>query len=325
MRSAVALGKPLHAYLFTGPPGVGKRTLAGWLAQSLLCERRQPGESEPCGVCGACTRIAHGTHPDVQVFGLARQAQASDRAAASRELGIDTVRELVAEMPLLPFQADRKVYIIEDADTLTEEAANSLLKTLEEPPAYATLVLLVADERALPETVRSRCTPVRLHAVAELEIREYLEGLPDVSTRAAQKIAHLATGRPSWAIQAARDPSLLEAHYKNVEALVTALDGGAVGRLGLAEVLSKRWSAGHRQEVYATLFDWIGYWRDVMYVAAHPDSTPAEALEGEIQKRAQGGVEAAARAAGRTLQAIAHLDANVSTRMAIETLLLDLP
>lgn len=327
LRAAITSGRLPHAYLFTGPPQVGKRTLALWLAQALLCERRCPGETEPCGKCRVCVRVAHGTHPDVQAYSLARQAQASARTSASRELGIDTVREIVREIDLLPFEAERKVYVIEDADTLTEEAANGLLKTLEEPPSYATLILLGVDDSSLPETIRSRCAPVRLHAVATTEIEGLLGSRTQLPAETITRLAALAEGRPGWALQAASDSSLLETHDANVSALVEALRGGATARLALAERMGKRWTAGHRDEVYATLFDWLGFWRDVMLAAAHTSEGPAmhPSHQPELERLSAKGVETAGKAASRTLEAVGHLDANVNTRMTIETLLLDLP
>lgn len=326
LRAALTAGRLPHAHLFTGPPQVGKGTLARWLAQTLLCQSPPQGDPAPCGACGACVRIAHGTHPDVQTFGLERQARESDRATASRELGIDTVRAIVGEIDLLPFEARRKVYVVEDADTLTEEAANGLLKTLEEPPAYATLVLLAVEDRALPDTIRSRCAPLRLHAVPTREIEALLRARTSLPPEDAARVAALAQGRPGWALEAAADPAVLERHDANLDALLEALRGGVAARLALAERLAKRWTAGHRQEVYAALYDWLGFWRGAMLVTAGAANGSIDAkYRAEMEKRAGDSVDGAGRAAARTLEAIAQLDANVNTRMAVETLLLDLP
>ncbi|MDP9352159.1 MAG: DNA polymerase III subunit delta' [Chloroflexota bacterium] len=326
LQAAISADRLAHAYLFTGPPQVGKATLALWLAQTLLCEHRPAGAPSPCGTCRACLRIARGTHPDVQTFSLERQARDNDRATASHELGIGTVREIVREIDLLPFEAERKVYIIKDADTLTEEAANSLLKTLEEPPSYATLVMVAAEATNLPETIRSRCAVLRLHPVGHAEIEHLLRERVDLPPDQLARIVGLAVGRPGWALQAASDPSLLQTHDENVAALLQALEGGAVARLALAEKLGKRWTAGHRAQVYAALFDWLGYWRSVMRVAAgEKDPGLDEHQKAAAERLARHGVDATSRAAGRTLEAISQLDANVNTRMAVETLLLDLP
>ncbi len=326
LRRAITAGRLPHAYVFSGPPQIGKSTLARWLAALLLCQEPTSDPPEPCGICGACRRIAQGTHPDVQTFSLARQAASTDRVAASRELGIDTIREIVREIDLLPFEADRKVYIIEDADALTDEAANGLLKTLEEPPSYATILLLATEDRRLPETIRSRCTLLRLQPVSTTEIEGLLQASSDLPQEALARIALLSLGRPGWALQAAADSKLLVEHDTHVDALVAALTGGATARLGLAEKMAKRWSDGHRAEIYTTLYDWLGFWRYVMlHVIGNAPVGLYPQHESTVDQLAANGVETPARAATRTLEAISHLDANVSARMAIETLLLDLP
>jgi DNA polymerase-3 subunit delta' len=326
LRRAKTLNRLPHAYVFSGPPQIGKSTLARWLAALLLCQNPASDPPEPCGTCGACRRIARSTHPDVQTFSLSRQAASTDRVAASRELGIDTVREIVREIDLLPFEADRKVYIIEDADALTDEAANGLLKTLEEPPLYATMVLLASEDRRLPETIRSRCTILRLQPVPTIEIESLLQSRTNLQLETVTRIAHLALGRPGWALQATTDSRVLVEHDTHVDALISALAGGATARLGLAEKMAKRWTDGHRPEIYTTLYDWLGFWRYAMLRAT--DNAPAGLYplhDTTVDRLAANSADIPARAASRTLEAISHLDANVSARMAIETLLLDLP
>ncbi len=326
LRRAITVGRLPHAYVFSGPPQIGKSTLARWLAALLLCQDPTSDPPEPCDICGACRRIAQGTHPDVQTFSLARQAASTDRVAASRELGIDTVREIVREIDLLPFEADRKVYIVEDADALTDEAANGLLKTLEEPPLYATIVLLATEDRRLPETIRSRCTILRLQPVPTTEIESLLQSRTNLPLETVTRIAHLSLGRPGWTLQVAADSKMLVEHDAHVDALVSALTGGATTRLGLAEKMAKRWSDGHRPEIYTTLYDWLGFWRYVMlHVTGNAPAGLYPQHQSTVDQLAANGVETPARAASRTLDAISHLDANVSARMAIETLLLDLP
>ncbi|MDQ3854776.1 MAG: hypothetical protein M3281_00095 [Chloroflexota bacterium] len=328
LRASVLSGKGGHAHLLIGPPRLGKRTLALWLAQLLCCPERSPADPEPCGVCNVCGRIARGTYPDVRVFSLDTQAESAERATASRELGIDNVRQLVSDIDLLPFQGDRKVYVLDDAEVLTEEAANALLKTLEEPPAFATLVLLATEDSGLPQTIRSRCNPVRLRAVGTEEIYGWLRELePDADPTRVRRIAELAVGRPGWALEALRDPGLVEEHDEHVRELLDATRDGAGPRLALAEKLGRHWSSsrkGARQEVYAELFDWLGFWRETMARASGLPAT-ASPYQPDLDRLASRGTETLGRAAQQTLDAIARLDANVNTRMAIENLLLDLP
>ncbi len=326
LRRALGSEAVPHAYLFTGQPHVGKSTLAGWLAQALLCESKSDGSVDPCGTCHTCARIARRTHPDVQVFDLARQDAETNRSTPSRELGIDTIRQIVADVGLLPFEARRKVYVVEDAGALTEEAANSFLKTLEEPPEFATLVLLAVDAASLPDTVTSRATVLKLRPVPREEILEALRRRFDLPERDLERIADLSEGRPGWAIRAASSPEVVEQHDANVAALAEALSGGSAARLALAERLAGRWSSGHRDEVYSTLFDWLGFWREAMHVASGRPVRPAYSRwDNQVRSLAGSGVRATADATDRTLRAIAMLDANVNTRLAVESLLLSIP
>ena len=135
-----------HAPMFLGSPGVGKRALADWLVRRILC--LQPVEGEPCGECHACTLIANATHPD-----LFRLALLEDKS----EILVDQVREFIASLSLTPSIGDRRIGLIVPADRLNRNAANALLKTLEEPSGEVWLVLVTDNEDKLPVTVTSRC------------------------------------------------------------------------------------------------------------------------------------------------------------------------
>ncbi|HRC78047.1 MAG TPA: DNA polymerase III subunit delta', partial [Kouleothrix sp.] len=141
LRRSIAGGRAAHAYLISGPAGVGKSRLALRLAQALNCERGGP---DPCLQCRACKQIERGSYPDVRVAGMASQTAGlkPEEAARQRDLKIDTVRDWLADINLRPYEGRRRVFILHDAERLTEAASNAMLKTLEEPPPYATLVLV---------------------------------------------------------------------------------------------------------------------------------------------------------------------------------------
>lgn len=146
---ATAAGSVAHAYLFVGPTGTGKKTAAFALACSLVCPHGG------CGACAACRRVRAGVHPDVHVL--------SPEGVAGYL--IEQVRDLVHDVNLSPVEARRKVYVLQDADRLRSEAANALLKTLEEPPADVVIVLLAADYDDVPPTIASRCQVVKFAPV----------------------------------------------------------------------------------------------------------------------------------------------------------------
>jgi len=151
LRAAVIGGSTSHAYLFVGPSGAGKLTAALLLACALVCD------DGGCGTCSACSRVRRGAHPDVRVV----------RPSGASTYLVEQVREgLVPDMWLAPADGTAKVYILENAEALGDSAANAFLKTLEEPPAPVTIILLTDDYDAVLPTISSRCQVVRFAPVA---------------------------------------------------------------------------------------------------------------------------------------------------------------
>lgn len=154
---ALEHGRVHPAMLVEGMPGLGKEMFAQRVAAALLCEASGSGEQRPCGKCRGCTLVAAGSHPDR----LALSPQ-EDRAI----IDVEQVRQRIAQLSLTPHYATRRVIVVSPADALNRHAANTLLKTLEEPPGVVVFVLVSARPAMLPATVRSRCAVVRLHAPA---------------------------------------------------------------------------------------------------------------------------------------------------------------
>lgn len=153
-----------HALLLHGPEGLGKRAFAWRLAHLLLCPS-PTAQAEPCGGCASCRRFAAGTHPDLLHIGPLEDSKA---------IGIDQVRDMRAFVALTPHTAARKVVILHPAEAMNMNAANALLKVLEEPPASSVLVLVTPQIARLPATVRSRCQAVALRLPAAEEARRWL-------------------------------------------------------------------------------------------------------------------------------------------------------
>src|SRR5438552_7192268 len=207
LRRSIRTGLLSHAYLFTGPAGVGKRTLALAFAATLNCQAAPPEGSAvpdaPCGLCSSCSRVARGEHPDVMEINLETQAAAlaeegGNKSTPPKELRIDTVREIQRTVGLSPYSGRWKVYIIGDADRMNEEAANCLLKTLEEPPAQTILILLAPDESSVLPTIASRCTIVSLRLLPRELAARSLEARWGAERETAEKLAALSGGRLGW-------------------------------------------------------------------------------------------------------------------------------
>ncbi len=165
LRRTLTLGRLPHAFLFVGPEGVGKHLFALTLAQALLCERAEPNELNPCGVCPACLQVQAKSHPDLLL---------AARPAEKHELPIQVIRDLCGELALRPMRGGHRVAIVDDADHLSEEASNAFLKTLEEPPPGSVLILLGSTPEAQLDTVVSRCRVLRFDPLSESDVVQIL-------------------------------------------------------------------------------------------------------------------------------------------------------
>lgn len=226
-----------HALLFVGPEGVGKHLTAKALAQVLLCEKRKgggaavapslfgdpapaaKGPADACGRCPACQRVMAGTHPDLHEVG---------GSGARGLIQVDTVRELLRSLQLHAVEGGAKVAILDPADQMNREAANTLLKTLEEPPAGTTLILIAAERSLLLPTIVSRCQVVRFGLLDRLHLQKYFEetrdelGLPG-DPRIVQTIVALAGGSIGRAVALAGGE--IEKRRGELKSLLQRLDG----------------------------------------------------------------------------------------------------
>ena len=205
LRAAYGAGRLGQAYLFAGPDGVGKRLFTRELAKALLCDR-PPAPLAACDACPACAQVEAGTHPDVF---------AVRTPEGKHELPVAEMRAFCAKMAMKPTRGGRKVGVVETADDLNEESANSFLKTLEEPPPGSLLVLLVTDlDRQLP-TIRSRCQVVRFAPLGPADLRAVLAG-QGVEADRLDRLVRLADGSPARAL-ALNDDAVWAVRQKLVE------------------------------------------------------------------------------------------------------------
>jgi len=197
-------GRIPHAYLFLGPEGVGRRKTALELAKSLNCQKNagsQSGYHEPCDHCLSCQKINSGMHPDVQTIDFAWQAQLENKEVEKQKtIKIDTIRALQHEVSLKPVEGKWKIFLIEPADKITIEAANCLLKTLEEPPSWTMIILLAKHKENLPVTIVSRAQIVFFSPLSEHEITKFLVSHNSLNEARALEIAKGAEGSLSWAL-----------------------------------------------------------------------------------------------------------------------------
>jgi len=307
LRSSLSVGRVAHAYLFSGPPQVGKETLALALAQALNCAESDP----PCGRCPSCLRIARGIHPDVRLI-------AGEGAGGS--IKIEQVRALQHEAMLAPYEGRYRVFIARQMEQATPEAANSLLKTLEEPPAQVILVLTAIYSESLPLTIVSRCQHLGLRPVATPVIEKVLHD-KGVTPVQAQLLARLSGGRLGWALQAATDEDLLRQRQQGLDRLSGLLIAGRVERLTCAHEVSAD-PAAARQLVEL----WTCWWRDLALFGQGAEGLVNVDQIDQYRQVSKQLTLTHELATLRALQATAaQLEANVNTRLALEGLFLQLP
>jgi DNA polymerase-3 subunit delta' len=190
LAGSIARGTLPPSLLFTGPEGVGKRLAAQAVAEALNCLSLQGQDA--CGSCAACRRIARGSHPDVL-------------AIEPPEVGatkIDVVRPAIAAAAYRPFEGRCRVVIVNEADRLTEDAANALLKSLEEPPAGTVFILVTARPEVLLPTIRSRCSQLRFGRLSASDVARFLVERQGMEAEEAHAVAAVADGSPGRALEA---------------------------------------------------------------------------------------------------------------------------
>lgn len=312
-------GGHAHAYLFVGPSQVGKKTTALGFAQALNCLEAAP----PCGECRSCLRIAAGKHADVQIVGL----QVSERTGRLRtEIGIDQIREIEKATYLPPFEGKCRVIIIEEADLLSQEAGNGLLKTLEEPPPSVVFILVASDEEALLPTVVSRCQRVEFPPLSAAAMEAALVKHWTVEPERAQLLSRLSGGRLGWALAVKDNEDLLHQRREKLAGLVELAAAGLEQRFAHAAQLASQFEAD-RDTLLDTLQLWLDWWRDLMLIKEGCGRWTTNIDQKDILARGARSFTLAQIKAAMTSIAAAlyQLRHNVNQRLALEVLMLDLP
>ncbi len=316
--NSLAQGRLSHAYLFTGPPRIGKTTLALNLAQALNCT----GKDKPCGECLSCQKTSQGIHPDVRMVDLAYQKGLLEGREGSTALGIDAIRSIQSDAALKPFEGRWKVFIIPQAENMTPEAANCLLKTLEEPPSHVVLLLTALHTDLLFPTIVSRCQVFNLRPPSTTLIREALGRRWDLEGERAHLIAALSAGRMGWAVEAAQNQALLRERNGRLDELLSLPGARRLERLSFAQ----RWGS-QPERVKEILTLWLGWWRDLLLAKEGcwdkmENIDRKNTLLEEAEKHELGEIKEFISSIRETLH---ELESNVNLRLALEVLMLDLP
>ena len=305
LRRALASGRVAQAFLFEGAPGTGKMTTARALAQTLECERETG-----CGECGQCRKVAEGLHPDVIVV-----------EADGQFIKIAQVRQVTARTAYRPHEGRARVVIFDGADAMNLEAANALLKTLEEPPAQTHFILVSSAPERLPVTVRSRCQRVRFAPLPTDVVASWLERERGLAANEAHAIAALSSGSVARAAELASEEALSS---RREHAL--AIEKGVAAKT-LPDLLDAAAALKDDKESLPAGLELLRVlYRDALVVAmgAGDGRVVNVDLAGEVERLAALGPSRLRRRIDAVLEAEEQLKGNVNPQLLLENMMLRL-
>jgi DNA polymerase III subunit delta' len=324
---SVAEGSTHHAYLFVGPEHVGKRTFAVDLACALNCV----GDTPPCGVCSACMRILGEKHADVLAISLTSsgptQDQESEDESNRRRTRILTeqIEDLQRAASLPPYEGKWKILLVDHADRMTTEAANRILKSLEEPPPHIVWLLLAESEDRLLDTVVSRCQRIDVRPMPIPDLERHLTDT-GASADQARLAARVSRGRTGWALTALQDDSLLAERAARVESTIQLVSMTFGARFDFSRELDTL----YRREpgrVLETLEQWTTWWRDLLlFKTGCAESVVNVDYVNDIEEQATRlSLEQIREYIGRLTGVRQDLDLNVIPRLVFDSLVYTMP
>ena len=307
LRNAMRNGRVAHAYLFLGKEGIGKKMVALNLAKALNC----PHDSQdPCDECKSCMKVKHHNHPDVLL--VEPQGQG---------IRIDQIRDLQRELTHRPYEGNRRVCILTDSDRMRQEAANALLKILEEPPLHTLIILLAANLDLIPPTIISRCQMIPFNPLSFEQVVEVIRSRLMLKREEAHILASLVDGSLGKALGTDLD-FVLRARREIIEKIIDLPSYGAEQILGLAEELTTK------NDDLPKLLTMIHTWyRDLLaYKGRGSDAQLINIdLSHEVQKAAsETNMQSLIHRMEVIQEALWNLDRNANRQITLEAMLLDL-
>lgn len=309
LQVAISADKVSHAYIFHGEEGMGKKTLALTFAKTLQCEE---GRYYPCNVCKSCKQADSSNQPDIVWISLEKTS-----------IGVDEIRTLVnADIQVMPYQSKYKIYIIDSADKMTENAQNALLKTIEEPPKYAVIILLACNTQSLLPTILSRCVVLDLKPVDKQLIKEYLMDKLQIPDYVARIAADFSGGNVGKAIKYASSDDF-EKKKEDIFHILRYIDD-----MELHEIISGIKTISENRGSINDYIDLMMLWfRDVLMLKATNDPNlllfkdEFQIIKKQANIRSYDEIE---KIIGSMDEARAKLKANVNPDITIELMLLSI-
>ena len=258
LKQHITEGQVRHAYLFAGPIGIGRRTLALRFAQAVNCTNVDENH-EPCGECRICRQFERMQHPDMTVV------QSED---GSSSIKVEQIRDLQRTLSLTPIEAQYRVALLLNFQEATESAQNALLKTLEEAPSRVILLMTADSVDHLLPTIISRCEILRMRTMPAVQLKSYLAQSYPVSDAEAEVFASVSGGRIGEAVSLIAEPEKAQRRKQWIEALIELLTADRVDRMKYAE---KHFRYG-RDTLQEAIQVWLTFWRDVLMFALEGES-----------------------------------------------------
>lgn len=306
--NAVITGNISHAYILSGEEGMGKKSLANGFALSLLCEK---GQADPCRQCHACKQVMSGNHPDL--IYVTHEKPAS--------IGVDDVRHQINDtIQVKPYSSAHKIYIVDEAEKMTVQAQNALLKTIEEPPAYAVILLLTTNAEAFLPTILSRCVQLKLKPLKDADVKNYLVDRMGVEAPQAEIFTAFARGNLGKAIHLADSEDFQHLYGELLELLKN------LKKWDISELLERiRKMKEDKLDIHQCL-DFMQMWyRDVLMYKTTKDINLLifkDEFSTVNSMSAVSGYEGLERVLTAIDKAKIRLDANVNMELVMELLLL---
>lgn len=313
----LAKDNPAGSYIFAGLADLGKTTVANFFAQSLVC--LSPQGVSPCGRCPACLQAEKGLHGDITII---------KKDQDKKNISIEQIREFIRTLSLTSFLNTFKIGIIKEAESLTIEAFNALLKTLEEPKLKVVIILITTDLKALPTTIISRSQILRFYPVKTDLIYDYLIKKYQASRSAAKNFSHLSLGRPALAVKFFQEKEFYQ-NYQSQASIFLTLDKLDLNQcLTAIEDFLGRQSQGQEQvsQASALLDIWQGLVRDLILISLNlADLIQHQPFENELKKiNANFKLISLIKLAKNLKQAKSYISANLNPKLVLENLVINI-
>jgi len=301
-RRAIGSGKTSHSYIFEGPSGCGRRKTAQALIQALFCRN---SVDDACGTCPSCRKVAGGNHADIHVV---------EPLPDKRDISIDQLRDMQRELALRPYEAPRKACFLEPAERMSVNAANSLLKTLEEPPGNAIIILFTENADMLLPTIRSRCQLVRFSPLSPEHVRMLLEQ-KGIEGSSAALLSQMADGSMQRALELDNE-SLTE----RCELLLKHLNNMSLGNIVTVFNASEE-LGGNRDNALETLDLLLSFVRDMLHLAAGCNDIINTAIRPALESLASGlNLDRILQLAGEIIETRRAVQRNANVKLALDHL-----